>query len=49
MTNVILNNKVNPDLDKERQICSFNVEEFSSWWLGGDKKLQEKRKRGNKN
>lgn len=41
-----ISDKMNPDLVKERQKCSFDVEEFARWWNGGDKKLQEKRDRG---
>ena len=38
--------KVNPDLDKERKSCSFNVDELAIWWNGGELKLKEKRERG---
>lgn len=39
-------NKVNPDLANERKKCSFNTEEFTNWWYGGAKKVEEKRARG---
>lgn len=35
---------INPDLEKERQKCSFDVEEFTRYWYGD--KLEEKRARG---
>ncbi|XP_055916133.1 probable peroxisomal acyl-coenzyme A oxidase 1 [Eupeodes corollae] len=35
--------KVNPDLVKERQAATFNVEEFASWLYGGEQKLKVKR------
>ncbi|XP_037953027.1 probable peroxisomal acyl-coenzyme A oxidase 1 [Teleopsis dalmanni] len=34
---------VNPDLQKERNSASFNVEEFATWWHGGAEKLKFKR------
>lgn len=34
---------VNPDLQKERNSATFNSEEFTIWWLGGEKKCAEKR------
>lgn len=39
--------KVNPDLENERKKCTFNIDEFTSWWCGGPLKLKEKRERGN--
>lgn len=39
-------NPVNPDLQKERSKCTFEQAEFTRWWYGGEKKLQEKRLRG---
>lgn len=38
--------KINPDLEKERKTCSFNVDELAVWWNGGELKLREKRERG---
>lgn len=38
--------KINPDLEKERTKCSFDVEEFAQYWIGGRAKLDEKRARG---
>lgn len=38
--------KVNPDLILERKKCNFDVEEFSTWWVGGKSKLDDKRFRG---
>lgn len=38
--------KINPDLEKERRTCAFNVEELAIWWNGGELKLREKRERG---
>lgn len=37
---------INPDLVKERENCSFDVEEFSRFWIGSQAKLDEKRARG---
>lgn len=37
---------INPDLEKERQKCTFDVEEFARYWTGGQAKLDEKRARG---
>lgn len=39
---------VNPDLANERKKCSFNTSEFTNWWYGGEKKVAEKRSRGEK-
>lgn len=38
--------KVNPDLILERKKCNFDIEEFSTWWVGGKSKLDDKRFRG---
>lgn len=38
--------KVNPDLILERKKCNFDIEEFSTWWAGGQSKLEDKRFRG---
>lgn len=38
--------KINPDLIKERQNCTFKIEEFAEWWNGGALKLKERRERG---
>lgn len=38
--------KMNPDIEVERKNCSFDVNEFSVWWNGGQKKLDDKRSRG---
>lgn len=37
---------INPDLEKERQKCTFDVEEFARYWIGDQTKLDEKRARG---
>lgn len=37
---------VNPDLVKERQNCTFNIEEFAEWWSGGAQKLKHRRNMG---
>lgn len=37
---------VNKDLQAERDKCTFNNEEFTLWWVGGETKLKEKRFRG---
>lgn len=42
----IIPNTVNPDLQKERQNASFNVEDFALWWHGGPEKLKIKRYMG---
>ncbi|XP_053690483.1 probable peroxisomal acyl-coenzyme A oxidase 1 [Sabethes cyaneus] len=34
---------VNKDLQHERSKCTFNLEEFTVWWVGGKEKLAEKR------
>ncbi|XP_052860428.1 probable peroxisomal acyl-coenzyme A oxidase 1 isoform X1 [Anopheles cruzii] len=34
---------VNKDLQAERDKCTFNNEEFTLWWVGGETKLKEKR------
>lgn len=38
--------KVNPDLQKERNKCSFKTEELTNWWYGGAKNVEEKRWKG---
>lgn len=42
------NQKINPDLQEERDKVSFDVSEFSKWYHGGEDKLEEKRFLGNK-
>lgn len=37
---------INPDLKKERQKCTFDVEELARYWIGDQNKLEEKRARG---
>lgn len=37
---------LNPDLDRERRRCTFDVEELARYWYGGQNKLDEKRARG---
>lgn len=37
---------INPDLEKERQKCTFDVEELARYWIGDQNKLDEKRARG---
>ncbi|XP_055536880.1 probable peroxisomal acyl-coenzyme A oxidase 1 [Wyeomyia smithii] len=34
---------VNKDLQHERSKCTFNLEEFTVWWVGGKQKLADKR------
>lgn len=34
---------INPDLAKERQKCTFDVEELARYWIGDQTKLDEKR------
>lgn len=35
--------KINPDIQKERNGSSLNVEEFAVWWNGGSENLKSKR------
>lgn len=35
--------KVNQDLQEERQKVSFNVEEFTNWYYGGEANVKDKR------
>lgn len=37
---------INPDLEKERKRCTFDVEELARYWIGDQQKLEEKRARG---
>lgn len=37
---------INSDLEKERQKCTFDVEELARYWIGDQSKLEEKRARG---
>ncbi|XP_055606296.1 probable peroxisomal acyl-coenzyme A oxidase 1 [Uranotaenia lowii] len=37
--------EVNADLQNERNKCSFNKEEFTLWWVGGEDQLRQKRSR----
>lgn len=37
---------INPDLERERQKCSFDIEELARYWYGDQNKLDEKRARG---
>lgn len=37
---------INPDLENERQKCTFDVEELARYWIGDQSKLEEKRARG---
>lgn len=37
---------LNPDLALERKKCSFKTEEFTNWWYGGAKNVEEKRWKG---
>lgn len=39
----IIPKTVNPDLQKERENASFNVEDFALWYYGGEEKLKFKR------
>lgn len=41
-----IENKINPDLIKERKKCTFNTEELATWWNGGREMLLKKRKLG---
>lgn len=43
---VLTKNKVNPDLQKERDRCSFNVTELTNIIDGGADKTDERKKRG---
>lgn len=38
--------KINPDLARERQKCTFDPEELAVYWIGDKQKLEEKRARG---
>lgn len=38
--------KINPDLARERQKCTFDREELATYWIGDKQKLEEKRARG---
>lgn len=44
---VVKKTNINPDLDKERQKCTFNTVEFTNWWYGGVKEVEKKRWQGN--
>lgn len=35
--------KINPDLQEERDKVSFDVDEFTNWYHGGKDKVEEKR------
>ena len=37
---------INPDLQKERNAATFNPEEFTLLWYGGEEKLQSKKALG---
>ena len=39
--------RVNPDLQKERDTCNFNVKELSAVLYGGEAQLERKQKLGN--
>lgn len=39
----IIPKTVNPDLLKERENASFDVEDFAKWWHGGEENLKFKR------
>jgi hypothetical protein len=39
---------MNPDIKEEREKVSFNVEEFTNWFYGGEEKVEEKRFLGKK-
>lgn len=43
------NQKINKDLQEERDKVTFDVEEFAKWYHGGTKELEEKRFLGNCN
>lgn len=38
--------KINPDLLREREKCTFDREELATYWIGDKQKLEEKRARG---
>lgn len=38
--------KVNVDLQRERDACTFNTAELTNWIDGGVEKTEERRKRG---
>ncbi len=40
--------KINEDLKEERDKVSFKIEEFTKWYHGGARQLEEKRFLGNK-
>lgn len=42
----IIPKTVNPDLQKERQNATLDVEDFALWWHGGTEKLKFKRELG---
>ena len=35
--------KINPDIQEEREKVGFDVEEFTNWYHGGAKNVEEKR------
>lgn len=45
-TSVESKKTINSDLANERNKCTFECEELSRYWHGGEQKLQEKRARG---
>lgn len=46
MPAVTTTGKINPDLAREREKCTFDVEELATYWIGDKQKLEEKRARG---
>lgn len=43
---LVKENKVNPDLAKERMKCTFKTTEFTNWWYGGQELVERRRKIG---
>lgn len=37
---------VNPNLERERQNCSFDTSEFTNWWYDGAAAVERRRKIG---
>lgn len=35
--------KINPDIQKERNNATFNTHEFTLWWVGGEERYKEKK------
>jgi len=46
MNNNMANQKVNEDLHKEREMCTFNLEELTNFLDNGVKNTEKRRKLG---